>query len=99
MKIPKQVTVGKKKYGVRVVRTLGRGLKRGFIEYGPQRITLATHDVYSLPYAASEKRETFWHELTHAILKDMGRDELCSNERFVSSFSGRLSKAIDSAKF
>jgi len=39
-----------------------------------------------------------WHEVTHVILNDMGHF-LHADERFVSDFSSRLSKAIDSAKF
>jgi predicted heme/steroid binding protein len=41
--------------------------------------------------------DTFWHELTHAILYDMGHD-LSSNERFVSAFANRLCDAVNSAK-
>jgi len=42
--------------------------------------------------------DTFWHELTHAILKDMG-SKLEANEDFVCAFSSRLNKAILSARF
>ena len=52
----------------------------------------------STKYPAAEIRNTFWHEMTHAILDDMGHD-LTHNERFVTAFANRLSDAIDSAKF
>ena len=45
-----------------------------------------------------DKHETFWHEVTHAILHDMN-SKLTYNEKFVEAFSKRLSRAIDSAKF
>ena len=43
-------------------------------------------------------RNTFWHELTHAILHEMG-NKLGRNEAFVTEFADKLSGAIDSAKF
>jgi len=45
-----------------------------------------------------ETRNTFWHELTHAILYEMGKPEL-NHEGFVSKFADFWSTAIDSAKF
>lgn len=42
--------------------------------------------------------ETFWHELTHAILYDMG-DTTNNNEEFVTAFAIRLNEAILSAEF
>ena len=43
-------------------------------------------------------RESLWHEVTHAILKDMEHPQY-ADEQFVTEFSHRLSKAIDSARF
>jgi hypothetical protein len=43
--------------------------------------------------------DTFWHELVHAILNDMGEDLLNNNEKFVTGFANRLTKAIQSARF
>jgi hypothetical protein len=42
-------------------------------------------------------RDTFWHELTHAVLHDMGHP-LRDDEKFVVKFANRLSCAIDSAQ-
>jgi hypothetical protein len=50
-------------------------------------------------FDADRVQENFWHEITHAILHDMGEDKLNANERFVVEFSKRLSKAIKSARF
>lgn len=42
---------------------------------------------------------TFYHELTHAILDTMGEDDLSENERFVSCFSSFLCEAMNSIKY
>lgn len=41
--------------------------------------------------------DTFWHELTHAILFDMD-SRLAFNEKFVHEFSKRLSEAVHTAQ-
>jgi hypothetical protein len=43
---------------------------------------------------AQEIENTFWHEITHCILNDMGEDELNGNEKFVTMFSNLLHQAI-----
>ena len=45
----------------------------------------------------SDSTETFWHEVTHAILEDMGHP--WRNEAFVKAFSKRLTEVIRTAKF
>lgn len=47
----------------------------------------------------SVKLNTFYHELTHAILDTMGETELSANERFVNTFSGFLTEAIKSFEY
>jgi hypothetical protein len=44
-------------------------------------------------------QDTFWHELVHAILNDMGEHTLNKDEKFVTGFANRLTKAIKSARF
>jgi hypothetical protein len=44
-------------------------------------------------------KETFWHELVHAILVDMGEFKLNKREDFVEEFAKRLAKAIKSARY
>ena len=41
--------------------------------------------------------DTFWHELTHAILHDMDHP-LRKSERFMSGFAERLNRAVNSAR-
>lgn len=60
----------------------------GYIDYYTKYIYF-THK--RLPN--TELSETFWHEVTHAILHDMRRDDL-NNESFVKAFSKRLSQVF-----
>lgn len=56
---------------------------------------------YDKNEAVSEscKLNTFYHELTHAILYTMGETDLNNNEKFVCTFSSFLTEALTSAKF
>lgn len=45
------------------------------------------------------KENTFYHELTHAILDTMGRRDLSDDETFVCTFSGFLTEAMTNAYF
>lgn len=45
------------------------------------------------------KTNTFYHELTHAILRTMGECELNDNEKFVCAFSSFLTEAMKDAYF
>lgn len=41
---------------------------------------------------------TFWHEVTHQVLENMGYDELSNDEKFVTAFAGMLNEAIQSSE-
>ena len=45
------------------------------------------------------KKNTFYHEMIHVILANMGEHELNDNEKFVCSFAGFLTEAMADAKF
>jgi hypothetical protein len=47
----------------------------------------------------SSKVNTFYHELTHTILRTMGESELNDNEKFVCCFSSFLTEAMKDAYF
>lgn len=99
MKIPKSIKVGKKKYSVHQVKHMDKRGIMGAVNYNASCIFLATHsNVRGVRFKKEEIADTFWHELTHAILKDMG-SKLEADEKFVSGFSDRLTKAILSARF
>lgn len=70
---------------------------RGTCDYGTKTINVASRSA-GYAYTSLEQYNTFWHELTHAILNDMG-SPLEKDEKFVSAFADRLCNAITSAKF
>lgn len=96
VKLPKRITVGRKRFKIEQLPEIkdaeGKATVMGRVNFGRAHIQVSTK------YPAAEVRNTFWHEITHAILDDMGSD-LTNNERFVTAFANRLSDAIDSAKF
>ena len=99
MKIPKTITVGTTKYSVSQIKQMQRKGTMGHVDYNKHTITVATHsNVRGVRFKQEEMTDTFWHELTHAILKDMG-SKLEANEKFVTAFSERLNKAVLSARF
>ena len=90
--IPKKLKVGSVDYSVKQVEHCGTdddfGLWRsqGIIEIATQA---GGYEV-----SESKKRQTFLHELTHAILFAMRKDDLNDDESFVNTFSSFLSEAI-----
>ena len=99
MRIPKRLKVGQRWYKVDVIDKMWREGMRGHTNYDTARISVATRStITNQRYKQEDVYDTFWHELTHAILKDMG-SKLESNEQFVCDFSSRLNKAILSARF
>jgi len=108
MKIPSKVKVGRQWYTVQEPEAL-KG-KFGDCNYTERVIRVAKNRLvidpigcgisnhYHTPYTVSERDNTFWHELVHAILHDMdsrrARDEI-----FVSRFANRLTEAINTAVF
>ena len=99
MIIPTEITVGQTKYKVNKVKHMHRKGMVGATHYNHKVIEVATHsNTRGVRFKKEEISDTFWHELTHAILKDMG-SKLEANEKFVTAFSERLNNAILSARF
>jgi hypothetical protein len=99
MNLPRKIKVGDRWYSVEIVETMQRKAQMGCVYYGVGEITVATKsNTTNRPYSKNEISDTFWHELTHAILYDMG-STMYRNEKFVSRFASRLAKAINTAKF
>ena len=97
MKIPKRIQVGNTEYATIMVNKAKRQDTLGTIDYTHGIIWLAKRDAYGNKLDKAELADSFWHEMTHAVLHDM-KHELCSDEKFVSAFANRLSLAVDSAK-
>ena len=96
--IPKHISVGRNKYAVSVVERIS-ATTVGHIDYGRKHISISTRNPRTKKAVPlKQQTHTFWHEMTHAILKDMGHS-LESNEKFVDEFARRLNNAIYSAKF
>ena len=95
MLLPKTIEVGKSIYTINQPKEITKCL--GQIDYTEKVIDVATH-ARNYKLADGERSETFWHELTHAILHDM-KSKLDYDEKFVTAFSQRLDQAINTAKF
>lgn len=97
-KIPSKYKVGGQDIEVRMVErcednTIGEcALASGYIEIAEK------HSKDGLQ-SASSKINTFYHELTHSILRTMGETELNDNEKFVCCFSSFLTEAMTNAIF
>ena len=100
MKMPKKIKIGRRWYTIEVVEQLPTTGHMGDIEYPPsQRIRVGLQSSRTgRSFKQEEVADTFWHEVTHAILHDMD-SRLYRNEAFVSAFAARLTKAINSARF
>lgn len=98
MQIPKQFKLSDNTYTVEMVRhTAPRGTM-GTVYYGKRHIELATHSGRNdRSFKQEEIDDTFWHEVTHAILRDMDH-KLWNNERFVTEFAKRLTQVINTAE-
>lgn len=95
--IPTHVPVGAHTYRVWVKNKIDGGRCRGRTHYEHKAIWIGEEDAFGNKFAPEEKYETFWHELTHAILYEM-RHPLYESEGFVTKFSRRLADAIAGAK-
>ena len=100
MKIPKKLRVGDKWYSVEVVEAMVEKGFMGKVYYPEQKIRIGLANTQTgKKFKPADVHDTFWHELVHAILEDMGYDTLNRNERFVTGFANRLTKAIETARF
>ena len=92
-KIPKKFKIGGVDYLVKQVEHCGIDDNFGF--WKPQGIIKIANQSGGYEVSDSRKRQTFLHELTHAILFAMGKEELNADESFVNTFSSFLSEAIN----
>lgn len=93
--LPKTIRIGSARYTVLQPEQCAPDVAGRF--FPSQRVIEVARRVRKVR-TDSQRRETFWHETTHAILFDMNHP-LKRNEAFVTAFSRRLSRAIDSARF
>ena len=98
MQIPKQFQLGTKRYTVETVQHTKPKGTMGTIYYDLCRVEIATNSGLSnRSFKQEEMTDTFWHEVTHAILRDM-KHKQWNDEKFVTAFSKRLTQIITTAK-
>jgi DNA-directed RNA polymerase sigma subunit (sigma70/sigma32) len=98
MIIPNKIKIGTKTYKVIVDKHVPGEAVMGQVNYNARTIRIATHSANTFQaYTKRDIVDTFWHEVTHAILRDMGHT-LESNEPFVVAFAERLTDVVLSAK-
>jgi len=99
MEIPARITVGSRLYVINKRKRPRKRFTVGEVSYTKQYIDVITHSNWTgRAFKSEELSDTFWHELTHAILYEMGHP-LHKDEDFVTKFSGLLNTAILSAEF
>ena len=100
MKLPTKIRVGRRWYSVEVVEAMLDKRDMGRVHYHEQRIQLGrTSNITGKPFKPEQITDTFWHEVVHTILRDMGEHRLNSNEAFVTKFANRLTESINTARF
>lgn len=96
--IPETISVGGVLHEiVQVERCADNNLGNCCVAEG--RIEIAHHWDKDRVQCEDSKRQTFYHELTHAILDTMGENELSKNEKFVNTFSSFLNEALRNARY
>ena len=92
--LPTQITIGKSKIKVELFDAVfvGKDECRGAYNWATKAISIAKQ-------SKTRQHNTLWHEITHAILHDMGELKLNRDEKFVRGFADRLEQAIRTAKF
>lgn len=91
--IPNKLKIGGVDYSIKHVEHCG--MNDDFGLWRPQGIIEIANQAGGYEVSDSKKRQTFLHELTHAILFAMGKEELNDDESFVNTFSSFLNEAIN----
>jgi len=100
IKLPTTIRVGKHKYSIEVVEAMLRKRDMARVHYDHRRIEIGRmSNITGKRYSDTQVLDSFWHEVTHAILEEMGRHALNADERFVTEFANRLTQVIKSAEF
>lgn len=96
-KIPKEFTLGGVEHVVEIQQTVGYEQDYGLYDPTRKVIQIAqTSRGRGVPQ--SSQQQTFLHELVHAILNTMRKDDLYDDEAFVNTFASFLNEAINTMK-
>ena len=96
-KLPKKFKVGGVDYTIKQVEHCGNYDNFGFCL--PHGIIEIANQAGGYEVSDSKKKQTFLHELTHAILFAMRKSELNDDESFVNTFSSFLNEAISTMEY
>ena len=97
--LPHSLKIGARRYKVVVQQHIAPAGLMGEVNYTYAFIRVATHSARTgRKFRHAEVRDTFWHEVTHGILWEMGH-RLYRDEKFVGRFANLLTGAIESARF
>ena len=92
-RIPTKFSVGGLGYRVEETESLRYGEEYGHWD-GTRCLILLAHRAGGEELSEERKAQTFFHELTHAVLDAIGEDELNGNEQFTDAFSNVLYQAL-----
>ena len=99
MRIPKTIKVGRKRYTVQQPGRMPFKYSRGSVNYDTGLINVATHSgATGKPLPEPSRTTTFWHEVLHAALYDMGSRKH-ADEGFVNELAKRIAGVVESARF
>jgi len=98
MLIPKAFTVGPSRYEVRQVRTIDKPPSHGRLFVLEGRVDLASHNVFDMRYLRTAREETFWHEVLHTCLLDMGKPLEKHDENFLDALAKRITQVCNTAE-
>lgn len=96
--IPIRFNVGGQTYEVRRVERCDSNAV-GISSYCGGFIEIADIFDKNSVQGAGNKVNTFFHELIHVILDNMGEKELSANEKFVCTFAGFLTESMTTAEY
>lgn len=98
MQIPKAFKLGDMHYTVSMKPTIGGGIwGRCWLDAGHIEIATTSKRKPRPTTGSRGLGVTFWHEVTHAILSDMG-NPLYKDEAFVTAFSKKLGQVVETAE-
>ena len=95
--IPKAFTLGGVEHVVEIQQAVG--YEQDFGQYDPVRkVIQIAQTCRGRGVPQSFQQQTFLHELVHAILNTMLKDDLNDDESFVNTFASFLNEAINTMK-
>ena len=97
-RIPQKISVGGQELSIDMVDKID-GACLGRCCLGGGFIQISNFFGEDIKQSDSSKRNTFFHEVVHAILETMCEVKLSANEKFVGSFSSFLTEAMKDAIF